>query len=706
MTTGDTEQLGINVIRGLAMDAPQQANSGHPGTAMALAPLAHVLFTRVMRHDPSAPDWPDRDRFILSAGHASILLYSMLYLTGYGLTLDDIKDFRQYDSPTPGHPEVHHTKGVEVTTGPLGQGFANAVGMGIAERFLRARFSPEVIDHHTFVICSDGDLEEGISHEAASLAGHLGLGRLVYVYDDNHITIDGPTELALSDDAAKRFDAYGWHVDNIGEAANDTDALEAALRRAMAVEDRPSLIILRSHIGWPAPHATDTKEAHGSPLGHDEIRATKEILGLPPDETFWVPDDVLELYRQTIPRGQALRQAWQDRYDRWAASGGDDMADTAEFQACLQGRGIDGWHTKLPTWEPGDELATRNAIGACLNACVDVVPGLVAGGADLTGNTGTQLKNMPLQSREHPEGRAVAYGIREHGMGGAMNGMALHGGVLPVGGTFFNFSDYMRGSVRLAALSEAHVVYSWTHDSVGLGEDGPTHQPVEQLAAFRAMPGMRVIRPADANETAHAWRIAVDSNGPTALILTRQNVPVLEGTAEQFEGVSRGAYILRDDGSGEPDVVLVGTGSEVWVCLDAADILEAEGKLVRVVSMPCWELFEDQDDDYQEAVLPQDAPTLSVEAASSFGWTRWADDSVSIDRFGKSAPGNVVLEQFGFTGENVAERARQLLAETAEDDEDEDRPSDWDAQAVQERLERLDQQADWDEQDEQDEEAP
>jgi transketolase len=654
MTTRELEELGINVIRGLAMDAPQRANSGHPGTAMALAPLAHVLYTRILRHDPSAPDWPDRDRFVLSAGHASILLYSMLYLTGYGLTLDDIKDFRQLDSPTPGHPEVHHTAGVEVTTGPLGQGFANAVGMGIAERYLRARFSPEVCDHHTFVICSDGDLEEGISHEAASLAGHLGLGRLVYVYDDNHITIDGPTELALSDDAAKRFEAYGWHVDNLGEAANDTDRLERAIRDAMRVEDKPSMLILRSHIGWPAPNATDTAAAHGSPLGEDEIRATKEILGLPADQDFYVPDDVLELYRQCIPRGQALRADWERRYEAWTG-------DKAEYKAAIAGAGLDGWHTKLPMWEAGEKVATRQAIGKCLNATMDLVPGLMAGGADLTDNTGTKLANTPLQSRQHPEGRAMAYGIREHAMGGIMNGMALHGGVLPVGGTFFNFSDYMRGSVRLAAISEAKVVYSWTHDSVGLGEDGPTHQPIEQLASMRAMPGLRVIRPADANETAHAWRLAVEGDGPTALILTRQGLPVLDGTADAFEGVARGAYIIRDDGSGEPDLILIGTGSEVWVCLEAADVLEAEGRLVRVVSMPCWDLFEAQDDQYMDSVLPAGVPTLSVEAASSFGWARWADDCVSIDRFGKSAPGNVVLEHFGFTADNVADRARELV---------------------------------------------
>jgi len=662
MTQQDVEQLGINVIRGLAMDAPQKANSGHPGTAMALAPLASVLYTRVMKHDPSAPDWPDRDRFILSCGHASILLYSMLYLTGYGLTLDDIRAFRQLDSPTPGHPEVHHTAGVEVTTGPLGQGFANAVGMGMAERFLRSRFSPEVVDHHTFVICSDGDLEEGVSHEAASLAGHLGLGRLVYIYDDNHITIDGPTELALSDDAAMRFRAYGWDVEDLGESANDVDRLETALRRAMTVEDKPSLIILRSHIAYPAPNAIDTAAAHGSPLGEEEIRATKEILGLPPDESFHVPDEVLDFYRQCVPRGQALRRAWEQRFEAW-------QGDKAEFKACLSGAGLDGWHAKLPTWEVGDSVATRNALGACLNATAEVIPGLMAGGADLTGNTGTQLKDVPLQSREHPDGRAIAYGVREHAMGAVMNGMALHGGVLPVGGTFFNFSDYMRGAVRLAAMSEAKVVYSWTHDSVGLGEDGPTHQPIEHLAAVRAIPGLRVIRPADPNETAHAWRIAVDGDGPTALILTRQNVPVLEGTAEQFTGVARGAYVLRDDGSGDPDVILIGTGSEVSTCLGAADLLETEGRLVRVVSMPSWDLFEAQDDDYIESVLPADVPTLSVEAASSFGWARWADDCVSIDRFGKSAPGKVVLEHFGFTAENVADHARALLDAYEDGDE-------------------------------------
>ncbi|HZQ84607.1 MAG TPA: transketolase [Acidimicrobiales bacterium] len=655
------EQRAINVIRGLAMDAPQKANSGHPGTAMALAPLAHVLFTRVMRHDPSDPDWPDRDRFILSAGHASILLYSMLYLTGYGLTLDDIRQFRQWGSLTPGHPEVHHTKGVEVTTGPLGQGFANGVGMGIAERYLRARFGADAINHHTFVICSDGDLEEGISHEAASLAGHLQLGRLVYVYDDNHISIDGPTELSFSDDSAARFEAYGWHVDRVGEIANDTDALEAALRRAMRVEDKPSLIVLRSHIGYPSPKFTDTAKAHGNPLGADEVRATKEILGLPPDEDFWVPDDVLTYYRDSTARGRAERETWEKRLASWTG-------DRAAFDACLAGRGLPGWHEKLPRWEAGDSVATRHAIKACFDATLDVVPGLLAGGADLTENTGTELQGQQRQSAEHPDGRQLYFGIREHGMGGALNGMAMHGGVIPAGGTFFVFSDYMRGSVRLAAISEAHVLFVWSHDSVGLGEDGPTHQPIEHLASLRAMPGLRVIRPADANETAHAYRIAIEANGPTALVLSRQKLTVLEGTAGRAADVARGAYVLRD--ADDPHIVLIGTGSEVNVCLEAADLLAAEGIGARVVSMPCWELFDDQDPDYQDGVLSDDLPTLAVEAASAFGWERYADSSVSIDRFGASAPGNVVLEKLGFTGENVANEAKALLAELADEEEE------------------------------------
>ena len=651
------EQSGINVIRGLAMDAPRAANSGHPGTAMALAPLAHVLFTRVMRHDPSEPHWPDRDRFVLSNGHASILLYSMLYLTGYGLTLDDLRGFRRWGSRTPGHPELTHTPGVEVTTGPLGQGVANGVGMGIAERWLRATFSAEVCDHHTFVFAGDGCFEEGISHEAASLAGHLRLGRLVYVYDDNHITIDGPTELSYSDNVGERFEAYGWAVDDVGEVANDLDALEAALVRAKAEEERPSLIILRSHIGYPSPHLTDTAKAHGDPFSEAEIRLTKELLGLPPDESFWVPDDVLDQYRACIPRGQAFRAEWEQRYAAWGG-------DKERWEAALQGHGVRGWESKLPNFAPEDgPMATRKAIKACLDATGDSIPGVMPGSADLTGNTGMAMADATAQSAEEPGGQLIHYGIREHGMGGVMTGMAAHHGTLPVGGTFFVFSDYMRGAVRVAAISGVHVVYSWTHDSIGLGQDGPTHQPVEQLAAIRAMPNLRVIRPADANETSQAWRIAVDRDGPTALILSRQELPVLAETAGLADpGVARGAYVLRPAEGGPPQVVLIGTGSEVQLCLGAAELLSSSGVGARVVSFPSWDLFADQPEEYRRDVFPDGVPRLAVEAASSFGWERYADATVCIDHFGASAPGEVAMEEFGFTSQHVAAEAVSLVA--------------------------------------------
>ena len=657
------EQLGINVIRGIAMDAPQKAHSGHPGTAMALAPLAHVLFTRVMRHDPSDPHWPDRDRFVLSAGHASILLYAMLFLTGYGLGIEDIEQFRQWGSRTPGHPEIHVTSGVEVTTGPLGQGVANGVGLGIAERILRSRFGPELVDHHTFVICSDGDLEEGISHEAASLAGHLGLGRLIYVYDNNHISIDGPTELAYSDDVPRRFEAYGWHTEDVGEIANDPAALEAALRRAMAVEDRPSMIVLRSHIGWPSPRKTDTASAHGDPLGEDEVRRTKQILGLPTDEQFWVPREVLDHYRRCVARGREWHRQWNDRLVAWDG-------DRAVWQAYQDGHGLEGWMQKLPNFEPGTELATRRALNQCIDASADLIPGLVVGSADLTQNTGVKLKDGEDQSKSAPSGTQLHYGVREHAMGGIMNGLALHGGILPVGGTFFIFSDYMRPAVRLAALSQAHVIYSWTHDSVGLGQDGPTHQPVEQLASLRAMPGLRLIRPADANECAHAWRIAVDSEGPTALVLSRQAIPVLGGTADALDGVRRGGYVLAEADTTPPDVVLVSSGSEVHLCVEAVRLLAADTSgpsariAARVVSLPSWDLFERQDASYRRSVLPVGVPTLAVEAAASFGWDRYADEVVAIDRFGASAPGAEVLARLGFTPSNVAERARALVDRT------------------------------------------
>jgi transketolase len=613
-----------------------------------------------MTYDAGDPDWPDRDRFVLSAGHASMLLYSMLYLTGFGLELDDIRQFRHWGSRTAGHPEYGHAAGIEVTTGPLGQGIANAVGLALAEANLRARFGPTNCDHHVFTICSDGDLEEGVSHESASLAGHLGLGRLVAVYDDNHISIDGVTELALTDDAVGRFRAYGWHVVEVGEVANDLDALERGLREGMAEADRPSLIVLRSHIGWPSPRFTDTPKAHGEALGEDEVRAVKELLGMPPDEHFFVPDDVLAYYRQAGTRGRAAREAWEERQTRFRAA---EPGLAEDYAACLAQRGHDGWAAKLPRWQPGDALATRVACANALDAITDVVPGLVGGGADLTGNTGTKLQEEAGVISTHDfRGRQLHYGVREHGMGGVMNGMAA-GGLLPFGGTFFVFSDYMRGAVRIAALSGYKVAFVWSHDSIGLGEDGPTHQPIEQLAAMRAMPGMRVIRPADANETAEAWRVHIDNDGPTAIILTRQKVPVLEGTAERAEaGVARGAYVLVDEDGDEPDLVLIGTGSEVQLCVGAQEVLAGRGVAARVVSMPCWELFAALSEDEQAAVLPPGVLTLAVEAASSFGWDRYADDVVAVDRFGASAPGDVVMRELGFTVDNVVAHAEALLA--------------------------------------------
>jgi transketolase len=659
----DLDERSINVIRGLAMDAVQKANSGHPGTPMALAPLAHVLFTRIMRYDAGDPSWFDRDRFVLSNGHASMLLYSFLYLCGFGLELDDLRQFRQWGSRTPGHPEYWHSPGVEVTTGPLGQGFANSVGMALAEANLRARFGPEVCDHHVFVFAGDGDFMEGVSHEAASLAGHLGVGRLVAVYDDNHITIDGSTELAYSDVVPERFEAYGWQVIRLGEVANDLDAIEGGLRTAMAEAERPSLVVLRSHIGWPSPKYTDTAHAHGNPLGEDEVKAVKEILGMPPEETFWVPDDVLAFYREVGQRGRKDRQAWEQRH---AALRTREPQLADEFDACVAQRGLPGWEAKLPAFAAGDSIATRAASKQVLDAIVEVVPGLVCGGADLSGNTGTELSDEAVIATHEFGGRQFRFGIREFGMGGALNGMAVSG-LLPAGGTFFVFSDYMRGAARLAALSGYRSAFVWTHDSVGLGEDGPTHQPIEHLASLRAMPEMRMIRPADGNEVVQAWRVHLEADrGPTALILTRQKIPVLEGTADRApDGVPRGAYTLVDEDGGGLDLVLVGTGSEVAVCVAAREQLAAAGRSVRVVSMPSWDLFEAQPESYRERILPAAVPKLAVEAGASFGWDRWVDDVVAIDRFGASAPGAVALENLGINPDHVVERAQALLDRTA-----------------------------------------
>jgi transketolase len=649
----ELERRGIDVIRGLAMDAPMAARSGHQGTAMALAPLAHVLWTRVLTYDAADPEWADGDRLILSAGHASILLYSMLHLTGQGLELEDLRQFRQWESKTPGHPEAGHTRGVEVTTGPLGQGLGNAVGMAIAERYLRARFGPELCDHHVFVIASDGDLSEGLSHEAASLAGHLGLGRLVVVYDDNRITIDGTTELALSDATAGRFAAYGWHVQEVGEAAEDLETLEKALLAGKAETQRPSLIVLRSRIAYPSAKHTDDPAAHGNPFDEAEIAATKQVMGLPPDQSFWVPDAVLALYREAGRRGAQARTEWTARLDAL------DTETRRAWDAAWSGVGEPGWRDALPSFEPGTKLATRKASQACLDALAPVVPGLIGGAADLTGNTGTALEGHGVQSRAEPGGRQIYFGVREHAMAASLVGMARHGGVVPFGGTFLVFSDYMRPSVRLAALSKAHCVFVWSHDSVGVGEDGPTHQPVEQVMSLRLIPGLQVLRPADATETAGCWRLALEHQGPTALILSRQDLPVLEAT--RTDGVAEGAYEVRPED--QPDLVLIGTGSEVAVCLEAADALAVDGVATRVVSMPSWERFAARSAPERAAVLPPGVPTVSVEAGTTIGWERWAQASVGIDRFGASAPGGVVLDRLGINADNVASTARRAMAE-------------------------------------------
>ena len=676
------EQLAIATVRGLAMDAPHAARSGHQGTAMALAPLAHVLWHRIMTYDPADPEWPDRDRFILSAGHASILLYSMLHLTGYALSLDDIRSFRQWGSATPGHPEAGHLPGVEVTTGPLGQGFANGVGMGIAERWLRHRFGSDLCDHHIFVICSDGDLAEGVSHEAASLSGHLGLGRLIYIYDDNRVSIDGTTDEWLSDDPVKRFSSYGWHTRQLGESGEDLDTLETALRDAMAAEDAPSLLVLRSHIAHPSPDLTDHPSTHGYALFDEEIASAKAAIGIPEDETFWVPPEAKEVYETAAARGREARLGWEQRLEA------SDSRTRSEYEAALEGRvrfessrGKEGnWP---PSFKPGEKIATRVASNQCLKALSALNPHIVAGGADLTGNTGTKLADAKPISSDCADGQQIYFGVREHAMAATMVGMARHGGIVPVGGTFLVFSDYMRPSVRLAAMCGAKAVFAWSHDSVAVGEDGPTHQPIEHLASLRAIPRLSVIRPADAAETIGAWQAAAESDGPTALILTRQGVPVLEQTSA--EGVAKGAYVLEthlpasaNSSASEtpassagpadarspadaPDIILIGTGSEVTLCLEAAQMLARDGISAQVVSMPSWDLFAAQPASYRASVLPEGVPALSVEAGSTHGWHRWADDAVGIDDFGASAPGDEVMRNLGMTVSLVRSRALALL---------------------------------------------
>ena len=630
------------------MDAPLYAKSGHQGTAMALAPLAHVLYSRVLRHAPQNSGWKNRDRFILSNGHASILQYAMLYLNGYGLEIDDIKAFRQWESQTPGHPEVGHTNGVEVTTGPLGQGFANAVGMAIAERNLRERFGADVMDHHTYVLAGDGCFMEGVSHEAASLAGHLGLDRLVCIFDDNGITIDGSTTLTCSDDVAKRFSSYGWNVIHAGEIGEDLEALEKMLNDARSHVGQPTLCILKTHIGYPSPDFTDVHEAHGNPFTAEHVSKTKAVMGIP-DEPFWAPSEVVAQYRaHALNRGSALLSAYDTAIAHAEGKHG--------FEQCWTEPSGDAISSSMPTFAADSSLATRQAIQQCIEASASVLPGLLIGSADLTGNTGVKVKSVGAQSKQLPTGQQVYFGIREHAMGAAMVGMALHGGTVPVGGTFFVFADYMRPAIRLAALSKARVIFVFTHDSVGVGEDGPTHQPIEHLASLRIIPGLQVIRPADSNETKVAWECALTYDGPTALVLSRQSLPMTtDGDAVRF-----GAETIS--ASPNPDLILVGTGSEVSVCVGAAKLLSESGTNVSVVSMPSMDRFEQQPAQYRATVFPPNVPVVSVEAGVTFGWSQYADVSVGIDRFGASAPGSTVLKNLGISAENVAEQARVVLS--------------------------------------------
>ena len=683
MTSRDKrlDQLAIDTIRTLAIDGVQRANSGHPGAPMGMAPMAYVLWTRVMRHDPKDSAWPDRDRFVLSAGHASMLLYTLLHLSGYDLPMDELQRFRQWGSRTPGHPEWGLTPGVEATTGPLGQGFANAVGMAIAERRLAAEFNqPEgvdtsavvdgpgraIVDHRTYVICSDGDLQEGVSSEAASLAGHLRLGKLIVLYDDNHVQLDGPTSMAWSEDVTTRFDAYGWHTQRI-EDGNDIGAIEDAVRAAEA-DGRPSLIAVHTHIGFGSPHKQDSQKAHGAPLGPDEVRLTKEAYGWDPDAQFLVPDAVGEHFASVAARGAEAASAWHERFAVYAAV---DPERADEFQRRFDRRLPDSWQDGLPVFGPEDAMGTRNASQAVIQAMGAAVPELFGGSADLSESNLTDVKGGGDFTADEA-GRNLRFGVREHAMGAIANGIAYHGGLLPYAATFLTFSDYMRGAVRLAALAGLHVVYVWTHDSVGLGEDGPTHEPVEHYAALRAMPNLWFVRPGDPNETVAAWRLAVERHdGPVALALTRQKVPVLPLTAELADdGLRRGGYVLADaeDADGflaQPDLVLIATGSELHLAMAARESLQHGGLRTRVVSLPCWERFAAQPEAYRDAVLPPEITArVSIEAGVSLGWDRWVGTEgamICIERYGASAPAATIFEHFGFTAADVAHVARGVL---------------------------------------------
>jgi transketolase len=669
MTTAektDLDTLSVNTIRTLAMDAVQKANSGHPGAPMALAPLAYVLYTRVMKHNPANADWFDRDRFVLSAGHASMLLYSMLFLTGYGLTLDDLKNFRQLGSPTAGHPEYRETPGIEATTGPLGQGISMAVGMALAEAMLAERYNrdgSELIDHRTFVIASDGDIQEGISSEACSLAGHLGLGKLTVFYDNNHIQLAGETDMAFSEDVAKRYEAYGWHVQDVGEDLS-LETLERAAEAANEVPDRPSLVMVRSHIGYGAPNLQDTSKAHGSPLGEEEVRATKEAYGWDPDAQFYVPEEVLAHYRECIDRGKEWESEWNEQAERYRSQHPDLWE---ELSLVVEKRLPDGWDRDVPKFRPEDgAIATRKASHQVIQWAAERVPHLVSGSADLEPSTLTLIENGDAVRRGDYSGRNVHYGVREHAMGAIVNGLNLHG-LRAFGSTFFNFLDYMKPAVRLAALMHLPAIFVYTHDSIGLGEDGPTHQPIEQLATARATPNLYMVRPAGGNETALAWRFAIEqTEHPTALALSRQGLPVWNPAAVPEDAIHRGAYVLRESYKDpEPDLILIGTGSELHVCTAAADLLEADGIATRVVSMPCMDRFAEQDEDYREQVLPAGCRArIAVEAASPLGWERWTTEDgemIGMTTFGASAPYTDLYEHFGFTPQRVHERGKALV---------------------------------------------
>jgi len=658
------DNLCVNTIRTLSMDAVQKANSGHPGAPMGLAPAAYALWTRIMKHNPENPGWIDRDRFVLSAGHASMVLYSLLYLSGYDVSLDDLKNFRQWGSKTPGHPEFGHTPGVETTTGPLGQGFANAVGMAMAERHLAARFNRpghEIVDHYTYVVCGDGDMMEGIASEAASLAGHLGLARLICIYDDNKITIEGSTDITFTEDVALRFKAYNWHILNVDDG-NDTDAIHTALETAKAETERPTLIVLRTCIAFGSPNKQNTAAAHGAPLGEAEVCLTKANLGCPEGLKFCVPDEVLETFGKCIESGRKAESKWQEMYKTYSGKY-PDLAE--EWADAMNGYLKEGWDVEIPDFLPSDDpIATRAASGQVLNAIANKLPTLIGGSADLAPSNKTYIDSSIEFQKDSYDGRNIRFGVREHAMGGILSGMLLHNGLRPYGGTFLVFADYMRPAIRVASLMKLPLIFIFTHDSIAVGEDGPTHQPVEQLASLRVIPGFTVIRPADASETAEAWRETIKTiSGPVALILSRQKLPVLDKNAIK-DGLSKGAYILSDS-EGKPDIILIATGSEVHIALEAKAGLSQQGIAARVVSMPSWELFEKNPQEYKDRILlPDVTARIAIEAGSPMGWKRYVGDGgavIGISTFGASAPGGTVLEKFGFTSENIIETAMDLL---------------------------------------------